>query len=788
MRIVLRVVAIVIVLLLAAVALAGWMLRRSLAPDDERLALAGLDGAVTIATDSLGIPTITATTSHDVAFAQGYAHARDRRFQMELLRRNAAGRLAEVFGPLALEADREKRALGFGAVAESALAVVAPERRALWTAYAAGVNAWDAHHPAPPEFLALGIPREPWRPQDFVLVIASMFYDLQFDGDNERMVETMDRALPAGLVAFLTPDRTPGDVLLAGDSAYAPPPIPPATEFDARAKGASAAALLAPRAASLVAAIEEPARGSNNWAIAPMRTRAGRAILCGDPHLGLSVPTIWHRQRLEAPGLAISGATLPGTIGVVIGANPHVAWSLTNVEGDFIDRVRVKPVAGDSSRYQGPAGPEPFRMRREIIRVHGRKPDTLDVRETRWGPVFRDVRDEWLALEWGALKPAAYDFDFETANRASDVASLFAAIDGYRGPAQNFVAADDQGHIGWRIGGRLPRRGGFDARRPRDGASGAGWTGEVPQDSMPRVIDPPAGFVTTANQRTVGGEGWRAIGNAAGMPWRARRIHDQLASRSDWDARSAAALQNDLDDALLHDTAVALDRALTPEAIGHDSTLAAARRLVDRWEHRADTTSASHAFLRQARVALHQLLLEPLVAPCLAGDSSFVYFWNLEDEVVRRLLDERPMNLLAPRFVSYDALALAAADSAAVRLERRYPGRPLERITWGMVNRSRIRHPLGAAVPALGRWLNMPDVALAGGSSVVRVARSGVGASLRIVVDFGGERIFSLPGGESGHFLSKHYGDEYADWVAGRYGPLDPGTAKHRIELTPGKN
>jgi penicillin amidase len=184
---------------------------------------------------------------------------------------------------------------------------------------------------------------------------------------------------------------------------------------------------------------------------------------------------------------------------------------------------------------------------------------------------------------------------------------------------------------------------------------------------------------------------------------------------------------------------------------------------------------------------MHQLLLKPLIAPCVARDSTFAYSWALEDEVVRRLLGERPLNLLDARWPSYDALALAAADTAAVWLRLRLPGVPLERITWGAVNRARVRHPLGAAVPALSRWLDYPAAQLAGGSAVVRVARPTAGASERMVVvpgepSSGG---FALPGGESGHFLSPHYGDGFADWVAGRYVPFEPGSARHEIRLTP---
>jgi len=777
--------------LVLLVGLAAYVtLQRMEPPDDEQRPLRGLDGEVTIDYDSLGVPTIRATTRNDLAFGQGYAHARDRRFQMELIRRAAAGRLAEFAGPPALPLDRERRTLGFGAIADTVIATLDPVRRRRLEAYAAGVNAWDATHPASIEFQALKIPVEKWRAQDFALVLASMFNDLQFDGEAETTVERMDATLPKPLVDFLTPERTPDDVLLADPGPFVAPAIPPASVFDARGERAKAAFQIARPARAAVAEWldldrGEPTRGSNNWVIGPSRTASGHAILCGDPHLTLRVPTLWHRQRLIAPGIDVTGVTLPGAPDVIIGSNGQVAWSFTNVEGDFIDRVRVRPNA-DTTRYAVPGGEEAFRIRREIIAVRGARPETLLVRETRWGPVLgRAVDGEPLAIEWGALSPRAYDFDLLDEDVAGTLDSLFRAFDGYRGPAQNVVAGDRAGQIGWRIAGRVPRRAGFDARRPRDGAMpNAGWFGEIPQDSLPRVIDPSDGFLATANQRTLGAS-WARIGDAAGMPWRARRIHDVLASRSNWDVAGGEALQNDVEDAVLHPTWTALDHALTPAAIGHDTTLAAVRRLLDRWEHRADTTSATHAFLRYARVALHQLLLQPLIAPCVAADSNFRYSWNLEDEVVRRLETEQPMNLLSPQFPSYDAVAIAAAESAAVRLRRQFPGQPLERIVWGLINRAQIQHPIGRATPILSRMFDMPTAALEGGQSVVRVARPTSGASMRMVVELGGDAKFILPGGESGHFRSAHYSDEFADWVAGRYVPLGPGRPRHTVRLEP---
>jgi len=784
-------VAVLLALVLGLAAYAAWTVRATLPRADEALRVdrpAGSAGTtVTLTYDPLGVPTIQAQNEISAAFGQGWAHARDRRFQMELYRRSALGRLAEWVGPGLLPSDRLFRTFGFAAVADSAVAHLAPARRALFDAYAAGVNAFDAGHRPAPEFLALGGPPPPWSARDVVLTTMLMLEDLTWDqADEERITERMDAPLPPAVVAFLRPVTTPWDVQLAPGATPPVPPTPTAAEFDVRTQRTSS--IPPGDDTRLAVAIDRHDKGSNNWAIAGSRTASGRALVAGDPHLSLRVPVIWHRQRLTFPGLDVIGITLPGVPGVVFGSNGSVAWTGTNVEGDFVDLVRCRPLAGDSLSYAGPAGAERFGTRTEVIQVRGARAETLAVRTTRFGPVVaRSANGGWLAAQWTALDPAMYDTDLFGMDHAASTGAFLAALSGYGGPPLNFVVGDTAGSIAWKIGGHLPRRAGYDPARPhaadQPGAWSSGW---VPADSMPMLVDPASGFVATANQRTTGGDAWAGVSGMPAMPWRVHRIATQLAARSGWTAEECARLQNDVDDAFLTPTFEALDRALTAEAVRGDTTLTAVRGILAGWSHRADTTSVAHAYLRFARGELVRLLVEPMIAPCRSADSLFEYDWTLSDEVARRLLLERPIHLLDPRYADYDALVRDAARSAARLMRERVPGVPLPKIAWGRVNRADYGHPLGLAVPALGRWLNLPRVALAGGSNCVRVARPRSGASMRMVADLAdpARSTFALPGGQSGHFLSPHYADEFADWVAGRTTPLAPGAPAHRITLT----
>jgi penicillin amidase len=788
-------VAVVLALVLGLALYAAWSVRATLPPADEALRVdrpAGSAGtAVTLAYDPLGVPTIQAQNEISAAFGQGWAHARDRRFQMELYRRSALGRLAEWVGSGLLPSDRLFRTFGFAAVADSAVAHLTSARRALFDAYAAGVNAFDAAHRPAPEFLALGGPPPAWSARDVVLTTMLMLQDLTWDqADEERITERMDASLPPSVVAFLRPVVTSWDVQLTPGAAPPVPPTPTAAEFDVRAhRSASAGAAPGdPGDPRFALALDRHDKGSNNWAIAGTRTASGRALVAGDPHLSLRVPVIWHRQRLRLPGLDVVGITLPGVPGVVFGSNGRVAWTGTNVEGDFVDLVRCVPLAGDGTRYAGPAGPESFGTRTEVIQVRGVRAETLAVRTTRFGPVIaRSAKGGWLAAQWTALDPAMYNTDLFGMDKAANTGAFLAALAGYGGPPLNFVVGDRTGRVAWKIGGRLPRRAGYDPARPRAADQPGAWSsGWVPADSMPALIDPAGGFVATANQRTTGVGAFPQVAGMPAMPWRVHRIATQLAAHTGWTAEECARLQNDVDDAFLQPTYDALAHALTPEAVRGDTTLAEVRGILDGWDHRADTTSVAHAYLRFARGELTRLLVEPMIAPCRAADSLFEYDWTLSDEVARRLLAERPMNLLDPRYDDYDALVRDAARSAARLLRERVPGVPLAKIAWGRVNRAEFGHPLGLAVPALGRWLNLPKVALAGGSNCVRVARPRSGASMRMVVDLAdpARSTFALPGGQSGHFLSPHYADEFAGWVAGRTTPLEPGAPAHRITLT----
>lgn len=827
LRIVLRSLLLLVAaaaLLAAALLLWGWSELRGSRPRlTGETALPGLSAPVTVARDSLGVPDVRAASCPDAARALGFLHAQERFFQMDLQRRQPAGELSALAGRLTLRLDRDLRRHQFRRRAEAALARCTPRQRELLDAYAAGVNAGLRALRCPPfEYRVLRARPEPWRAEDSFLVLFSMF-DL-LSAENESSLRTLFAALPRPLAEFLAPQGTEWDAPLLGGP-LPEPALPGPETLDLRRGWPGRAPGELARGAPPVTAAEPVRRGSNNWALAGWRTRHGGALLANDMHLGHDVPNIWYRACLSWPGRRLIGVTLPGVPGVIAGSNGEVAWGFTNSYSDFIDLVVVEPDPADTNRYLAPDGPLPFGRERETIAVHGGAPDTLEIVTTIWGPVWRrDHMGRPLALRWTAHDTAAVNLRLlDLANvRTVDDALALAPLCGV--PPQNLVCADRGGRIGWTIAGRLPRRAGWDGRLPVSWADGrCRWDGWVSPQDMPRVVDPPDGQLWTANARVVDEAGLAVLGDGGyGLGARARQIRDGLsalggegpraggpdgsgpaapgaggADRSGAaDERAMLALQLD-DRALFFERWRALLlELLTPQAVAAAPLRAELRALVDTtWTGRASPESPGYRLVRGFRGWTRLLVLGWLTEPCRAADPAFDLGQLTQWEgPVWWLVTERPAQLLDPRFASWEAALLAAADSTTAELTR--GGRSLASRTWGERNTLRMRHPLsasvGAAVPALAprlaRWLDMPARPLPGDAQMPRVQSPRDGASERLVVSPGREEqgLFHMPGGQSGHPLSPYYRRGHRAWVEGRPTPLLPGAAVWTLRLRPG--
>jgi penicillin amidase len=771
----------------------GWVyseLRASLPRLDGSVPLTGLRAPVQVRRDADGVPTVEAADRLDVSRALGFLHAQDRFFQMDLSRRRAAGELSELFGAAALSVDRGVRIHRFRAVAQRTLASLAPSDRAHLEAYAAGVRAGlDALGTSPFEYLVLRAEPEPWRPEDSLLVAYAMFLTLHDDeAVADRSLGLMSEVLPRPLFEFLTPEGTGWDAPLVG-GAIPPPPLPGPEVVDLRS---------APKPEPPDReALPEPASelGSNNWAVAGRLTGHGSALLANDMHLGIRVPNTWYRASLiwtDRIGARhhVTGVTLPGAPALVAGSNGSVAWGFTNSQGDWVDLVEVEVSPDDDDRYLTPQGVLPFERYTERVRVRGAEPEPLVVIGTIWGPILdHDHRGRPRALRWTAHEPEAVNLGLLLMERATDIEDALEIATAMGLAPQNLVCADSTGRVGWTIAGRIPRRVGFDGRLPASWASGElRWDGWLPPASYPRVVDPPTGVIWTANARVVEGEMLERIGfGRYALGARAAQIRDDLL------ALRAPVTERDMLDVQLDDRARFFQRwrdllLQVLESRGSaPGDWAELRGLVADWGGRAAIDSVGYRATGTFRHRVAQLAMPPLTAACSELDPGFDYLsaFRQHEGPLWRLVEERPLHLLTPRFESWEALLETAVDETIAAL--RESGPELRARTWGEANTTRIRHPLSDGLPWLSRWLDMPSEPLPGDSHMPRVQHPASGASERFAVSPGreGEGYFHMPGGQSGHPLSAFYSRGHSAWATGEPTPFLPGPAVHALVLEP---
>jgi penicillin amidase len=664
------------------------------------------------------------------------------------------------------------------------------------TAYTAGVNAGlAALDAAPPEYLLLRQDPRPWVPEDSVLVIASMFFSLQDSyGTGEARMGALAEALPVPLAEFLNSTASDWDTPELGSPLPAPTPPGPDV-FDLRAQAGTEVPKIVVRAGISEFQSEAAAdgRGSNNWAVAGSRTADGRAILANDMHLGLGVPTIWYRASLTRPhngrDLTITGITLPGTPAMIVGSNGTIAWGFTNTTADWTDRVLLEVVGdGDAAQYRTPDGLRSFDVIPETIAIDDDVPEMVEVRETIWGPVDGpDAQGRLHAIVWVAHFPEAMNLGLMAMDTVTTLEDAIVIANSAGLPAQNVTMADDRGGIAWTIGGRIPRREGFDGRYPTSWADGTRrWNGWYSPADYPRIVNPESGVIVTANNRIVPDSHLAMLGDGGYDPGaRARQIREGLLAIERADIR-------DMLDVQLDDRAILMGRwrdlALSALARAAPTPARAEyRRLVETtWTGRASADSVAYRLVRQFRLKAAELVWVPFlerVRP-LSPDFPAVPGRTLEGPVWA-LLTSQPAHLLNPAYADWAALIVDAIDQTVLSLTAN--GRLLADRTWGEANTLNAVHPLSRAVPQLSAWLNLPQVALPGDSHMPRFQSATHGASERFAVSPGREAdgYFHMPGGQSGHPRSRNFMDGHEAWVTGLPTPFVPGPSMARLVLKP---
>lgn len=756
-------------------------------PATQDAVIAGLGSDVEIRYDDRAVPHIFAATEADAYRALGWVHARDRLFQMELTQRAVAGTLTQLVGARALPLDREARRQGLAAAAERKWAAIDPASptRGFIEAYMDGVNTYvRAMSPAelPIEYRLLGRAPRTFNPQDTYYLLARMSLTLAWqDSELQRgAIEAMiGRAATEALFPVNAPIQEPIEPVAGRKAARiaevripAPAPRGPDDVAEARRWDATRALFAATPALTRGEAVV----GSNNWAVAPARSAGGHALLSGDPHLQLTLPSIWYEAHVVVPGaMDVYGVTLPLAPLVPIGFNRDVAWTATNTGADVLDFYREtvddttnptkyqvdgawRPLEGGITEYRDPAG--------RVIAT-----DTLHA--THRGPLLRTPIG-FVSMRWTALEISNEGEALRNASLATSATEWYAAMESYRAPAQNFLVADRGGHIGIRATGRYPVRPG-DGRGDRvfDGSTSASdWTGDWPLARYPQALDPAQGYLASANQQPLdpavrpGYLGWDWP-----TPWRAMRINSILRADAAMTPDKMRLAHTDpyseLTEVLLGHVHDAVDRQRTAGAIaGPDST---AMAFLQAWDGRFDIESRGAVLYDQLYAAVTRRLWDELAMP---GESRRVatpgsaMLALLLDDATSDWWDDRST---AERVEQRDEILVASLHDAWTSARTRFGNDPAD-WRWGHVRRANVHHLL--RLPGFGR--ESLSVQSGPGTLSPSEASGTHGASWRFVVELGPEvqAWGTYPGGQSGNPVSTRYADRIPLWQRGELAAL----------------
>ncbi len=733
----------------------------------QQVALEGLDGVVTVQRDQRSIPYIEAANDRDLYFVQGYVTASDRLWQMDLLRRVARGETAEIFGRSTLDEDKRWRRLGFARISEEALKFIDPELRAALDNYARGVNAYIASlddASLPVEFKILQYKPRPWTAADTIVIGKILAEALSSTYSGDLMREAAKGIDPAKW-ADLNQKVTPYDVILFGsDKRAAAAGTPSLASSEVREHGFDTAIALMEEDAEIrerslrrVGLFAEGLAASNNWVISGKRTADGKAILANDPHLLPSAPGIWYLTHLSTPTMRVAGVTFPGVPGIVLGHNDHIAWGATNVGPDVQD-LYLETFNG-KGEYKTPDGWRPAAVRKEEIRFRASplspqlSTETIDVVETRHGPIILDSTERKYALRWTAFDPKNSDFNaFYSLNRAKDWSGFKKALSDYGGATQNFVYADTSGNIGWYAAGKIPIRRTGDGALPYDGSTNAGdWTGFIPFAELPNLYNPPSGFIVTANQRIVGTDyKYQQLVRDFAAPWRARRLYDLLLQDTKATIASSIAAQHDVYNIPLKMLAEDVVR-LKAASPFHLQTIA-------NWDGRMTPDSEAALIVNEIRMCAAQKL---------AMDNPNVPANAIRERILHWAVRENSARWRPSGIESYASLLRGCSDQIPAAFTSRY-GADAKNWVWGKTSFARFPHPLAVA-PLIGGQFITPRTPIAGSGQTPNV---GSYVSMRHVTSPGNwdTTHFTIPLGQSGDPKSQHYKDQFDMWNTGQGG------------------
>ena len=805
-------------LVLAGIALLSgwWFVHRPLPRLDGQITMAGLKEGVIVDRDQWGRPWIRAKSTEDLVMAQGYVMAQDRLWQMDLLRRAAAGDLSEIVGPAALKIDEENRILGMRQAGERAAKESSAEIRVLLESYARGVNQYIAqqHGRLPIEFSLLGYAPRPWTPTDTYLIDLYMWKTLTSTWKSKLNRQWVTAKVGRERAAQMFVEDSPLDHYIVGQAEPSAPDksnrpsreaLPPKA-MELKPEGTAPFASLArAEAIDFLTQFEEESSeiiGSNNFVVSGAHTASRKPLLANDTHLALSVPCIWYVVHLTAPGWNLEGFALPGAPLVIIGHNERIAWGFTNSNVDVQDLYTETFDSKNPLNYRANGKWISAEVRKEKIPVRGKADVELDVTVTRHGRiVYREPESEGgraYALRWSALEPGGLDFGFPLLGRTSNWAEFIEVTRHIAGPGQNTIYADVDGNIGFTIPARIPIRASGNGALPVAGDTDEfDWKGYIPFEELPRILNPADGIIATANARAVGPGYKYFLSDRQAGPFRTERIYQLLSGRTDLRPEDMNAIQNDilsLPNRFLASQLLTAAHSTPPK---DPRTQKLITGLVG-WDVRATADSIETTFVELTRHALFHNLLSPYL-----GDETSKYelweprsvyndVWWRDKVFLENILTQRPPEWLPRGVVNYDVLLISSANDAVAALARETGTSDVSRWQWGRFHPLNMVHPLGRT-GALHALLSIGPYADGGTLDTVKAMGVGHGPAMRMVSDLANfdNSLMEITTGESGQAASPYYRDQFQEWFRGRGIPApfteaaEEKSRAHRLTLVP---
>ena len=790
--------ALILLVVLAAAAGVLWLRGAAKAAlpqlDGEIHLSSAVSAPVTVRRDGHGVPHIEAATQEDLFTAQGYITAQDRLWQMDLYRRHAGGELAEILGGSLVAHDKAQRVLGFRKAAQRIYAHLSASEKSGLEAYARGVNLFIAQHGdrLPPEFELLHYAPRQWTGEDSILIGTMMINDLDSHWDTKLVRDRINAKLgklpnAAKLESDLYPvgswrDRPPtGEVI----DMTKPQPAPQSSKDDDDESTTAALGVHDLRQTLGLPDCNACGIGSNNWVIAGTHTASGKPLLSNDMHLGITVPNIWYMADLKAPGYHAAGVTLPGMPYVIEGHNEHVAWGFTALYADVQD-LYIEKLDGKGN-YRALDGTwKPLQVTRETIHVRGSGDVTLDVQETAHGPLLNPIlKNETrpIALKWTLYDAALNSLPIYAMNTAANSNEFSAALQQWCWPTQNVVYADNAGHVAYHAIGKAPvRPAGLISTAIHGGQNE--WSGYIPFDQLPNSVDPPSGFLATANANVTTDKSPYKLTLEWADPYRAERIYKLLQGRDKLTPADMLAVQTDIysevDQEIAHRFAYALDHSAQ-----NDKRLKQAADLLRSWDGKMTTDSAAASVVTKARDALWPLILEPKL-----GDLAADYRWAERSFAQEEIVMHGEADWIPKGYKTWDDVL-----SEAVRRGLKNSNAPadLSKWTYGSWHVIDIEHPLHPFLLWITNVAGTGALPLSGGGTTVKQVGKAFGPSQRFTMDWssidGSTENISL--GESGNPYSEYFRDQWKDYYGGTTFALPfteaavAANTRHTLQLEP---